>query len=128
MIENKKTSCNCGSTRNIVYSCSGASNVGQLANEVAIRVAGSGKASMGCLIGIGAGISTMTMNARSADSVTIVDGCPQCCGRKMLEKAGISNIRDFVITDMGIKKTCDLRGDREMLEELADKVIDSMHL
>lgn len=56
---------------------------------------------MGCLIGVGAEISIMVMNAISADLVIIVDGCSQCCGKKMLEKAGIPNVKSFVIAEMG---------------------------
>jgi uncharacterized metal-binding protein len=118
--------CNCSSKVNIIYSCSGASNVGQLSNEIALIISESGKASMGCLIGVGAEISTMVMNAKSADSVIVIDGCPQCCGKKMLEKAEISNVKSFVITEMGVKKTGDLRGDRDMSDKLAKIIVNNI--
>ncbi len=86
MSEKSESSCNCKCDRdskiNLIYSCSGASNVGQLSNEIALIISESGKASMGCLIGIGAEIPQMMINAESADSVIVIDGCPQCCGKK----------------------------------------------
>jgi uncharacterized metal-binding protein len=118
--------CSCGSKVNIIYSCSGASNVGQLSNEVALSISESGKASMGCLIGLGAEISTMVMNAISADSVIVVDGCSQCCGKKMLEKAEIPNVKSFVITEMGVKKTRDLRGDRDVSDKIVKIITDEI--
>jgi len=130
MSENTKTSCgckcDCGSTVNKIYSCSGASNVGQLSNEIALIISESGKASMSCLVGIGAEISTIVTTAKSADSVIVIDGCPQCCGKKILEKAEIPNIKSFVLTEMGIKKTSDLRGDRNLSNELANIITDAI--
>lgn len=78
---------------------------------------------MGCLAGIGAGISTMVMNAKSADMVVMIDGCPQKCGSKVLENAGVSGFKSFVITEMGVKKTRNMKDDRDKADELKDKIL-----
>ncbi|MDD1772313.1 MAG: putative zinc-binding protein [Methanomassiliicoccales archaeon] len=116
--ERPKCSCNGGSTGLLIYSCAGSSNVGQLANEVAIEMARSGKGSMGCLIGLGAHVSTMVQNAKAANRIMMIDGCGVRCGMKALEHIGLTNFDSVVITEMGIKKNCDLKGDRDKLPEL----------
>lgn len=115
--------CGCESKTNVVYSCSGASNAGQLSNDVAVAINDSGCASMGCLVGVAAGISTMVMNAKSADMVVMIDGCPQKCGSKVLENAGVSGFKSFVITEMGVKKTRNMKDDRDKADELKDKIL-----
>jgi uncharacterized metal-binding protein len=120
----ERPSCSCGSRSSglIIYSCSGASNVGQLANEVAIEMARAGNGSMGCLVGLSAHVSTMVQNAKAANKVLVIDGCGVGCGRKALEHVGLTNFNSVVITEMGIKKNYDLKGDRDKLSELVEQI------
>ena len=69
------------------YSFSGASNVGQLANEVAIELARAGKRSICCLVGLAVHVSTMVQNAKAADQFLVIDGCGVKCGRNALNKS-----------------------------------------
>lgn len=122
-MSDEKPKCSCGSSSKvIIYSCSGASNVGQLANEVTIELARAGKGSMGCLVGLAAHVSTMVQNAKAADQVLVIDGCGVKCGRKALEHVGLSDFASVVITEMGVKKNYDLRADREKLSELVEQI------
>lgn len=115
--------CSCGSNSSmIIYSCSGASNVGQLANEVAIEMVRTGRGSMGCLVGLSAHVPTMVQNANAANGIMMIDGCGIGCGRKALEHIGLMNFDSVVITEMGIKKDHDLKGDREKVPELVKKI------
>ncbi|HUT27524.1 MAG TPA: putative zinc-binding protein [Methanomassiliicoccales archaeon] len=107
----------------MVYSCSGASNVGQLANDIAINIVESGRGSMGCLVGLGAHVSTMVQNAKASNKILVIDGCAVKCGRKTLEHAGLANFDTVVLTDMGVKKTYDLKGDLGRVNELTNKVV-----
>ena len=43
-------------SRPLVYSCSGCSDVAQLANEVAVRLDHAGHAEMSCIAGVGGGV------------------------------------------------------------------------
>lgn len=122
-MSDEKPKCSCGSgSKVIIYSCSGSSNVGQLANEVTVELTRAGKGSMGCLVGLSAHVSTMGQNAKAADALLVIDGCGVKCGRKALEHIGLTNFDSVVITEMGIKKTYELRGDRDKLPELFEKI------
>ena len=123
MTEKPRKACTCGSPKLMVYSCSGASNVGQLANDIAINIVESGRGSMGCLVGLGAHVSTMVQNAKAANNILVIDGCAVKCGRKTLEHAGLTDFDNVVITDMGVRKTYDLKGDRGRVNDLTNKVV-----
>jgi len=123
MSSKQKPGCSCNGTPGVtVYSCSGASNVGQLANEVAVRMVELEKGSMGCLVGIGAGIPTMLLNAKAASGILMIDGCGVCCGKKILQGAGIEKFHSVVLTEMDVKKNYDLRGDREQVDRLVETI------
>jgi uncharacterized metal-binding protein len=97
----------CGDTAAmLVYACSGASNVGQVANGVMVELNKGGYGKAGCLSGVGAGLSGFVESAKAGRSI-VIDGCPTACGKKIFEKLGIEPYKYFVVTDFGIKKTHD---------------------
>ncbi len=79
-MEAQKSSCGCGAegkTR-IIYSCSGiGSNVGQLANAAACRLAGEGYGGGSCLAGVGGGIEKLVGMGKSADERIVIDGAKE---------------------------------------------------
>ena len=89
----------------MVFTCSGASNCGQIANTVAVKLASDGLAIMSCLAGIGSHTQKYIDGALSASGVIAIDGCAVACARKTLEHAGIPVAKWICITDYGIKKT-----------------------
>jgi uncharacterized metal-binding protein len=93
------------SGRTSIFSCSGASNCGQIANDVGVKLTEEGPGNMGCLAGIGAHDEKMINGAKTADRVIAVDGCAVACARKTLEHAGIVVTNWICVTDEGIKKT-----------------------
>jgi uncharacterized metal-binding protein len=107
-MEAQKSSCGCGSegrTR-IIYSCSGiGSNVGQLANAAACRLATEGYGGGSCLAGVGGGIEKLVGMAKAADERIVIDGCPVACAKKILNDKGLTIDRYVLITDLGITKT-----------------------
>lgn len=50
----------------LVYSCSGCSNVAQLANTLALRLDRAGLAEMSCIVGVGGHVAALVNKARSA--------------------------------------------------------------
>lgn len=90
--------------KTVLYACSGASNVGQIANSVVIALAESGFASMSCIAGIGAHDQKMIDSAKIVDRVIAIDGCGVACARKILEHAGVSVTKWINVTDFGVKK------------------------
>ena len=60
----------------LVYSCSGSSNVAQLANYIAVRLDRLGLAEMSCIAGVGGDVRALVRKATSGQPVVIIDGCP----------------------------------------------------
>lgn len=97
--------CDCEAQTLVVFlTCSGSSNCGQIANQVAVQLTKEGVGKMYCLAGIGSHNEGMIEGAKSADRIVILDGCPTACGKKTAEHAGLV-VTDWVcITQNGIKK------------------------
>jgi uncharacterized metal-binding protein len=101
----------------MVYASACGSNVGQLANEGARRVALEGKVKMACLPGIGIRMETSIQAANKAKRSIVVDGCEIKCGKKILEMAGFVASEHVIVTQLGIVKNLDLRLNHEDIEK-----------
>lgn len=88
---------------NLLYSCSGAADVGQIADRVARNLRDRGFARMTCLAGIGADLSGFVESARGAELNITIDGCGTRCAMKALERIGV-HPASYVLTDYGIDK------------------------
>ncbi len=99
--------CGCSNTGTMVYSCSGASSVGQIANEVAKSLSSQGLGKFACLAGVGSHGEDFITSAKKANRIVCLDGCAVKCAHKTLISAGIEPTIQVVITDLGIKKVHD---------------------
>lgn len=97
-------SCACGGNPALIYACSGAADVGELADRSARQLGRDERWAMSCLAGIGGNISGFIKSTEGADKVLVIDGCPLGCARKTLEEKGIKNFTYLTITDLGFKK------------------------
>ena len=88
----------------LVFACSGAADVGQLSDLAARRLARTGVGRMYCLAGIGGGVPAIIETTRAAGRILAIDGCPQDCARKSLEKAGFSDFLHLQLADLGLSK------------------------
>ena len=97
-------SCGCSSGKNrLVYACSGAANVGYLADQVARRLSLQGQGRMTCLAGISAHLDGFLRAAATAEVNLVIDGCPIACGRKTFDRLSLP-CQPVVLTDFGIEK------------------------
>jgi uncharacterized metal-binding protein len=98
-------SCACGGgTLTLIFACSGAANVGKMADEAARKLTREGKGKMYCLAGLGGDVKNIIETTRSADRILVIDGCPVDCAKKTLDRVGIKKY-DFVrVTDLGLEK------------------------
>jgi len=107
-MEQQQSTCSCGAegkTR-IIYSCSGiGSNVGQLANAAACRLASDGYGGGSCLAGIGGGIEKLVGVGKAADERIVIDGCPVACAKKIMDDKRLRIDRYVMITELGVIKT-----------------------
>jgi uncharacterized metal-binding protein len=96
--------CLCEPNEILIFSCAGSSNVGQIANQAAIKLAQGGVGRYFCLAGIGGHVSGMIESTKAGKMLIAIDGCPVACAKKTLEHAGFK-IHEYVqSTDLGIEK------------------------
>lgn len=119
-MEEKKCMCGCSDVR--VVACSGASNVGQIANQAAIGLAKEKAAGFFCLAGVGGHINGMVKSAREAGIMIAIDGCQVQCAAKTLQHAEIEPAIQIVVTELGIEKSPDLAPDEKACSKVIEKV------
>ena len=101
------TSCGCGIAPKLVYSCSGAADVGEMCDKAARTLAREGVGKMYCLAGVGGGVDVMVANAR---------GCSRHAGpgrmRQGLCQKNIGERRENIVhlraSDYGFEKGASL--------------------
>ncbi|MDD3967070.1 MAG: putative zinc-binding protein [Candidatus Marinimicrobia bacterium] len=96
--------CDCDSAPMLIFSCSGSSDTGEIADRAARKMTRDGVGSMACLAGIGGRVKGIVLSAEAAGAVLAIDGCPLDCARKTLELAGIRKIRHLRLSDLGLLK------------------------
>jgi uncharacterized metal-binding protein len=88
----------------LIYSCSGCSNIAQLANQTAVELNRERKAEMSCIAGIGGDVKPLVKKAQSASRIIALDGCSLHCVKNTLARHSIIATWHFTLTDFDIKK------------------------
>jgi len=112
--------CMCNEAGVLIFPCSGGSDVGELSDRVARKMAKCGQAKMFCLSGIGAHIPGMIESTKAANKLIAIDGCPVSCSKKTLEHAGFK-VMAFNLKDMGFEKG-KTKVNEENIEKAASKI------
>jgi uncharacterized metal-binding protein len=92
------------STLPLVYSCSGCSNVAQLANTLAVRLDRAGLAEMSCIAGVGGRVASLINKANSGRPILAIDGCQLQCVRGCLDQHQVSATVHLILSQHGLKK------------------------
>lgn len=92
------------STLPLVYSCSGCSNVAQLANSLALRLDRQGLAEMSCIAGVGGHVAALVNKAKSGRPIVALDGCPLQCVRGCLAQHAIKPDVHLILSQSGLRK------------------------
>jgi uncharacterized metal-binding protein len=100
----------------LLYTCSGASDVGEIADRAVRKLWKEDFAQKTCLAGVGADISGFVQSAKGADVNITVDGCPMACAKKCLERIG-AKPESYILADFGLEK-----GNSPVSEENINKV------
>ena len=116
MTDNKN--CECCAAPRLIFSCSGAADVGEIADKAARQLAKQGIGCMYCLAGIGGRASGFVKSTEAASDILVIDGCKLDCARKCLSEVGITTITHVRITDHGFDK-----GKTEVPDENVMKVL-----
>ena len=88
----------------IIYSCSGCSNVAQLANTLAVRLDRAGLAEMSCIAGVGGDVKALVKKAHSTRPIIVIDGCHLQCAKACLSRHNIAADVHVTLSDYGLRK------------------------
>jgi len=110
--------CGCSSVPRLIFSCSGAADVGELTDRAARKLTREGNGKMACLAGIGGRVSGIVKSAESAAAILAIDGCTLACARKSLEEAGLAEFTHLCLTDIDFKK-----GETEVNDDNVGRVV-----
>jgi len=119
----REACCVCEAAPTLILACSGASNVGQIANNLMIELDQRGVGNGYCLAGVGGDLTAFVESCRAAE-VILIDGCPLACGKKTLERHGIEPSKYIVVTDLGVEKTHSFDRLQEETLGVLDKVLE----
>jgi uncharacterized metal-binding protein len=100
----RQAECGCGPAPELIFACSGAADVGQIADMAARQLTAEGAGKMFCLAGVGGRVSGIMATAQAAAAILAIDGCPLDCTRKTLEEAGFSEFGHLRLSDLGMEK------------------------
>lgn len=107
----------------IIYSCSGCSNVAQLANDIAVKINEENIAEMSCIVGVGGKVKPLLKKAQSGRPIIVIDGCPLQCGKACLDNVDIVPDKHIVLTEYNLKKKYDAVLKLEEHENIYSEVV-----
>lgn len=114
--------CCAGGSDVMILSCSGGSNVGQLANQAAVELTQEGFGKIYCLAGIGGHLSGFVQSAKDVPVLVAIDGCPVGCTKAILDHAQVPLKHYLVVTEEGIEKNKNFKLDRSDIERVKEAV------
>lgn len=99
-----KNACACRAAPQLIFACSGAADVGAVADQAARKLTREGKGKMFCMAGIGGRVSGIMKTTEAAEKILAVDGCALDCVKSSLELAGLSEFERLRVTDLDMTK------------------------
>ena len=87
-----------------MFACSGAADVGAVADQAARKLTREGKGKMYCLAGLGGDVESIVETAKAAGGILVIDGCTVDCAKKTVERTGLSGFAHLRVTDLGLEK------------------------
>ena len=94
----------CSAAPTLIFACSGAADVGAIADQAARKLTAEGAGKMYCLAGIGGHVQGIVKTTKDAEKILALDGCPVDCTKLSLEEAGITGFEHIKVTDLGLDK------------------------
>ncbi|GAB6166622.1 hypothetical protein JCM19992_26220 [Thermostilla marina] len=119
MSDAKTPSCECQAAPKLIFACSGAADVGRLADLAARQMTAKGIGKMFCLAGVGGRVSGIMESTKAAQAILAIDGCDLECVRHCLEEAGFTKFEHIRLDTMGFKK-----GETKVTGEAVDRVVE----
>ena len=114
-----KSDC-CSAAPKLIFSCSGAADLGAIADQAARKLTQDGVGKMFCLAGVGGRVSGIMKTTEEAAERLVIDGCALDCAKHCLEEAGFKGYIHVRVSDLGMEK-----GKTSVTESNIAKVMDS---
>ena len=112
----------------LVYSCSGCSNVAQLANTLALRLDRADVAEMSCIAGVGGNVPALVRKAQSGRRILALDGCQLHCVKSCLAQLGVTADLHLTLNEFGLRKRYGEDCTEEEADQLFAEVSDLLHV
>jgi uncharacterized metal-binding protein len=114
--------CNCHTQNYMVLSCSGASDLGYICDQVARKLHRNKVRSMNCLTVV-ATCTQEKINEFEKSNILVLDGCTEDCGKKIMDSRGIRAYSWLRLTDLGYEKG-KTTPSQELIQEVYHKAYD----
>ena len=114
------SACGCTASSKLIFACSGAADVGAIADQTARRLTREGQGKMFCIVGVGGRVSGIMKSTEAASKILAIDGCPLNCVKNCLEQAGFKKYEHLQLADLGMEK-----GKTPPTSEMVDKAAKS---
>jgi uncharacterized metal-binding protein len=88
----------------LIFACSGAADVGEIADRAARCLTSQGVGKMFCVTGVGGRVDGIMKKTESASKILAIDGCELECVKNCLQQAGFTEFEHLRISDMGMEK------------------------
>ena len=115
----KGTNCTKTPSATLIFACSGAADVGAIADQAARQIARAGKSKMFCTVGLGGKVEPILETTRAASIIIAIDGCPLDCTKRSLVEAGFDEYLHLRVTDLDMKK-----GETEISDVNVSKIVE----
>jgi uncharacterized metal-binding protein len=102
--DKSQAACACSVAPKLIFACSGAADVGKVADLAARQLMSAGLGKMFCLAGIGGRVSGIMATTEAAEAILAIDGCPLDCAKKTLLNAGFQKFEYIRLSDLGLEK------------------------
>lgn len=88
----------------LIFACSGAADVGAVADAAARKMMKDGHGAMFCLAGIGGRVEPILTKTAAAKRILAIDGCALNCTKRCLEQVGLTSFEHMMLGDIGLAK------------------------
>jgi uncharacterized metal-binding protein len=105
----------------IVFSCSGASDLGEITDRLARKLRDKGNYAMKCLAMVAARDNALIEQLQKS-TFLVLDGCGVDCGKKIMEEAWLSDYQYLRLSDLGYEKAR-TPVTEDLIDELFQRII-----
>jgi len=88
----------------LIFACSGAADVGEIADRAGRKLTRDRAGKMFCLAGVGGRVASILKTAGAADRLLAIDGCTQNCASACLKEAGFAEFASLRLAELGMEK------------------------